>query len=247
MAIQLGATINQEISSQVAVSVPVAIAPTGSVAANGALTLGTALLATYSGGLYLWLPAGAAFAGSAAGFYFAVMSSTTLGTIYNITLGAGSPVIPAASSLVSNVIVAAGPGAYTGATTAQTFSIPLNSNILGAQGFARITEMFQTNNSAGVKTFSVAIGGQTVFSSTATTSNGTTAQQLLASQGSQLVNVLTANAAQPLGVATNVQATIGFTGSGSNTPPSLVVSLTLAAATDWVMLSALFAEFFYNA
>lgn len=84
-------------------NVPIGIAPTGTMAANGAITLGTALNTTYSGGLWLYLPAGAAYAGSLAGFYWTVMSSTTLGTVYNNTYTPGTdPVdIPASPTAIS--------------------------------------------------------------------------------------------------------------------------------------------------
>lgn len=64
-------------------TVPMAVAPTGTMANNGAITLGTALDQTYSGGIYLCLPASAISAGSRASCWYAVMSSTTVGTVYN--------------------------------------------------------------------------------------------------------------------------------------------------------------------
>jgi hypothetical protein len=85
------------------------------MAANGAVTLGTALSAIYSFGLWLYFPSGAVYAGSAAGLYWCVMSSTTVGTVYNnIHIpGTNSPDPPTSPTAV----VAAGPGAYTGATS----------------------------------------------------------------------------------------------------------------------------------
>ena len=117
-------------------SVPSGVAPTGSVAANGALTLGTALSTTYSGGIWLNFPAGAAYAGSAAGSYWCVMTSTTLGTIYNVQLGATVPFIPVNPA----AIVAAGPGAYTGVTTTQTCaSVIVPGGAMGPNGMIRVT------------------------------------------------------------------------------------------------------------
>lgn len=247
MTVQAGSTINQEISSQVVIGTPFFVAPTGSVAANGAVTLGTALPTTYSGGVWLYFPAGAAFAGSVAGWYFTVMSSATVGQIYNVNYVSGQPVNPPAQNLLSNAIVAAGPGAYTGVVTAVTISIPLNPNVLGVNGFARFTEFFQTNNSAGLKSFSVAIGGVSLSTLTATTSTGTVAQSLLFSNGSQLVNVAPlATAPNPYAVAAPNQANINFGSYAGSVAPSLVVSLTIAVATDVVGISGLFGEFFYN-
>ena len=131
-------------------AVPSGIAPTGSVAANGALTLGTALPTTYSGGICLYFPAGAVYAGSVAGNYWCVMSSTTLGTVYDVKLGAGWPyVVPVASR---TPIVDAGPGAYTGATTEITLAtVTVPGGLMGANGSLRIDHSDRNNNSAGTK------------------------------------------------------------------------------------------------
>lgn len=75
------APVNGQLTLDVDV-IPVAIAPTGTMANNGAITLGTALNATYPQ-IYLCLPASAIVAGSAVGCYYAVMSSATAGTVYN--------------------------------------------------------------------------------------------------------------------------------------------------------------------
>jgi len=137
-------------------AVPSGIACTGSVAANGALTLGTALPTTYNGGIWLYFPAGAAYAGSVAGNYWCVMSSTTAGTIYNTLLGASWPTIPANPT----PIVAAGPGAYTGSTaeiTLATVTVP--GGMIGQNGRLRWSLKTTQNNSANAKTSGTKLGG----------------------------------------------------------------------------------------
>src|ERR1700681_3984090 len=116
----------------VGVNVPFIYGNSGSVAANGVDTLGTALPVAYPNA-YKWYPAGAVFAGSVAGWYLIQMSSTTAPVIFNNVYTSGQPVIPAPSQLVP--VVAAGPGAYiatTGATTGPTFA--LNGSMLGNSG-----------------------------------------------------------------------------------------------------------------
>ena len=72
---------------------PRGIAPSGTVATNGTITLGTALDCTYSDGVRLYLPGGA-FADGVGRFVTAVMSSTTVGLAYELsgalTVGSGS-------------------------------------------------------------------------------------------------------------------------------------------------------------
>lgn len=150
--------------------VPIGISPTGTMAANGAVTLGTALNATYDGGLWLYYPAGAVFAGSEAGFYWTVMSSTTLGTVYSNTYTPGSTPfdIPASPTAVS----AAGPGAYTGyvgTLTAHSFTLP--GNLLGPHGTI-LTDFISTNNSSGnSKGCYVQLDGNTIAGVSSMTTN----------------------------------------------------------------------------
>lgn len=159
--------------------VPFIIANTGTMAANGALTLGTALPTIYANA-YVYLPANAIFVGSAAGWYYTQFSSATVGVVYNNTYAAGTQ--PALLPTVSLVpFVSTGPGAYTGATTAQVGpSFNINSNALGGNGgVARLTTMVSVNNSAGAKTTAVAINGVTVQSNALTTTTGNVAQSLI--------------------------------------------------------------------
>lgn len=149
--------------------VPIGIAPTGTMGANGAVTLGTALNTTYSGGLWLYYAAGAVFSGSAAGFYWTVMSSTTAGTVYTDTYvpGTSSFDIPASPTAV----VDAGPGAFTGVTSEITaISVTVPGGVMGINGTLSSEYAWSCNNSAGNKTCSSKLAG-TTFS----TFSGTTA------------------------------------------------------------------------
>lgn len=139
--------------------VPSGVAPSGVIANNGALTLGTALSRVYSGGLFLAFPAGAIEAGSAAGSYWCVMSSTTAGTIYNNALN-GIPAIPAA--LVPFVTV--GPGAYGGRTdevNVGSFTLPGGS--LGPNGQITGRYRFSRQNTASNIAFRGYFGSSALF------------------------------------------------------------------------------------
>lgn len=128
--------------------IPFVIAPTGSMANNGALTLGTALNLTYTGGLYLHLPASAIVAGSAAGWYWTVMSTTTAGTVFNSTYTTGAPSIGTTTAFATT-----GPGAFTGEVseiTAQQITVPAKS--MGPNGWLRVQTIESINSTAGAKT-----------------------------------------------------------------------------------------------
>ena len=149
--------------------VPIGIAPTGSVGANGAVTLGTALTLTYSGGLYLYYPTGALYTASAAGFYWTAMSSTTAGTAYNNVYSPGTnlPAIPATLT----AIVDAGPGAFTGSTTEiAAIYVTVAGGEMGVNGCIEACIQGAHTNSAGNKIYSVHIGGTQVWSQSGTTS-----------------------------------------------------------------------------
>lgn len=134
---------------------PVLIPPSGTMAANGAVTFGTAIAlqnsAVLTDGLWAYFPAGAVYAGSAAGFYWMTMSSDTAGTVYDTTYvpGTTSGERPASPTAIS----AAGPGAYTGETaTIVVASTVLPGGALGLNGSLRGTLTVTANINANPKT-----------------------------------------------------------------------------------------------
>jgi len=213
-----------------AAGIPFILAPTGSMANNGALTLGTALPTTYANA-YVYLPANAIAAGSAAGWYFAQFSSTTVGTVYNNTYTSGLPAIPA----VLVPFVTTGPGAYTGVTTQVTgLSMPVDANALGPNGWIYVMFGGAVAITAGVKTFSVTLGGATLYTNTATTATSLSSRVEIALRGN--------NAA--VGMAgVNVYAAPAMQ---TTPPPNLAMTLQLAAATDFMVIEGVFAQFYYG-
>ncbi len=153
-------------------STPVFIAPPGSVGNNGALTLSIDLNDTYSAGIYLYFPSNAIFSGSVAGRYYCVMSSTTVGTIYNNTYTSGIPMAPASPT----GFVTTGPGAY--ATTLNTditlIEFPVLGGILGNSGQVDVSPVWNYRNSANTKNLKVYFDSSLVLSSTPTTSTSNT-------------------------------------------------------------------------
>lgn len=157
---------------------PIGIAPTGTMAANGAVTFGTALAKTYGptgtsapAGIWMYFKAGAVYAGSAAGFYWCVMTSTTLGTVYNTTF---NPALGLPAKPVSTVaVVDAGPGAFTGETTIQlcgTKNIPAGAFREGGQ--LRVNFEATYHIASGTKTLTIALGGQSIIATNRTTTGG---------------------------------------------------------------------------
>jgi len=133
------------------------IPPSGAVAANGALTLGTALNAIYDEGVFMYFPADGAFTGSLAGLYWTVMSSTSLGTIYNNTM-TGVPTPP--TNLVP-IVDARGSTAYTTPTAANitTLSFTLQGGLLSQDFNLERKIDYVTGTGAAGKVGSFTCGG----------------------------------------------------------------------------------------
>jgi len=153
--------------------IPFVMASSGTMGNNGALSGLTAVAATYPAA-YVYLPANAISAGSAAGWYYAVFSSTTAATVYNNTYTSGVPTVPGSPTAFATT----GPGAYT-QTTGVYIPGPqmlLTGNAMGLNGNLR-WDLQQTNNNSGNGKFfgfyasaSVALGTRlATFTSTTNT------------------------------------------------------------------------------
>lgn len=205
------------------------IPSSGVVGANGALTVSTAFLETYSDGCWLYFPAGAVYAGSLAGLYWVVMSSTTVGTIYNNLLTLPGTVNAPASP---TPIVAAGPGAYT-QTLAEIViaagTVPAGS--LGSSGVLQIASLVRHNSSAGAKSWKANYGGTNfaIRSSTTTTLSNRVCSVYNSGSTSRQVSTRW--------VGPDATATTDPTFGTVDTTVDQVasVSVTLAASADWVV------------
>lgn len=216
------------------VGTPIGIAPTGTMGANGAVTLGTALNTTYSGGLWMYYPAGAVYAGSVAGFYWTVMSSTTVGTVYNniYVPGTNSWDIPASPT----AIVAAGPGAFTGVTSEITaVSVTLPGGSLGNHGALRTKNRFLHPNNANNKICIEKFGGTVVATGIRTTTTVARSSNWIRNCGlqtKQLHNI--GGTAFNDGTTTVAQAQLSINTAADVT---CAVSLQMAVATDYAILA----------
>lgn len=131
--------------------VPFIYVSSGSIANNGALSGITALPTTYSSGAWVYYPANAIEAGSAAGWYWTVFSGTQAGTIYNSTYTSGSPAAGTTTAFATT-----GPGAFT-STTAEIAgpAITVPANALGANGSIHFNYHVSANSGANAKTYRV--------------------------------------------------------------------------------------------
>lgn len=234
----------QEPKTVLGSGIPFVVSPTGTVAANGVVTLGTALAAIYSGGCYMYLAAGAAFAGSTAGWYWVVMSSTTVGVIFNNNYVSGAVSPPA----VNTPIVAAGPGAYTGVTTAVTGpQITIPPGLCGPWGAVRLTTSWAQNSSANNKTSTVTLAGTSIVSAVNASVQSFVSHAIGFLKNLQnLVSVSPPAVAGGLGAINTAQAYVAANfGQNPATAPVLAIGGQLATATDYLVLEGFLAETFF--
>ena len=232
-----------EIGSQLSIggNIPVGLAPSGTMAANGAVTLGTALGKSYPGGIWLYYPAGAVFSGSAAGLYWTVLTTTTTGTVFTNTLAAGStPTTPSPLVAVSD----AGPGAFTAGTTTISnligFTVP--GGVMGPNGQLHLNLEFSYNNAAGTKTITTTFGGSTFHSLPRTTAGG---HDSLTGR-IRNVGVENRNTFYSLSEST-VSSAPGANNLTVDTtqPQQFLISLLSDTATNWIVFESVQIETFY--
>jgi hypothetical protein len=194
----------------VSMGIPLVYAGSGSVAANGALTLTTALVSAYPNA-YVYLPNNALAAGAGAGWRYATFSSTTQATVYTdlYTPGAGVvPTIPASPTPV----VAAGPGAFVGgAVEIDAFVAGFPAGSLGKNGYLEITEIGTFTNSASAKSMAIRFGagagaGQIVSNPSITSQLALTDYRKIVNRGRVDRQVIQGGGSSALGATTNSPA-----------------------------------------
>lgn len=212
--------------------IPVIIAPNGTIASSGIVTLGTALAATYPFA-WFYFPAGAV-TGGAAGVYYATCTSTTSCQIYtnyvNPATTPFSPSVPASPS------AATGSGsAYTQTTAAQLplINTAVTAGALGTQGSIRKRVVFGYINNADTKTTAVNFGGQLNLTSGVTTTATLLAVYQFANAGDaahQLIYpAITVSAGASSGIPT--AGTVNTANA-----QALTVTCQLAVATDYCLV-----------
>ena len=129
--------------------IPFVLVSSGTMGNNGALSGLTAVAVAYPNA-YVWMPSGAISAGSAAGWYYAVFSSTTAATVYNNTYTSGTPAIPGSPTAFATT----GPGGYTQTTGSNiaAYTLVIPGNTIGVNGTLMRWALITQNATAGIKT-----------------------------------------------------------------------------------------------
>lgn len=214
--------------------VPVFLQSSGNMGNNGAFTLDTALDSIYAN-CYMYFPANAISAGSAAGKYFVQMSSATVGIVYNNTYTSGVPTIPASPT----AFVTTGPGAYTQTTGADIalMSFPLLGNSLGANGALFTYPHVICPNNANTKTTKMSVGGTAFGSDSITTTGQNPSPMTMRNKGVTNRNVGNGGAGFAEGGSSPVHGTVDTTAD-----QTVLMIGRLANAADYVGFLGVIAE-----
>lgn len=216
--------------------IPFVLPSSGSMGNNGALSSITALPTIYPNA-YVYMPAGAIASGSAAGWYYAVFSSTTAATLYNNTYTSGTPAIPGTPT----PFVTTGPGSYTQTTgsTIAAYALSILGNTIGPNGAVRLNGSWTYNNTSGNKTIAFVYDASTFNTATETTSTQAIILGGFANRG--MTNVQASLFGRSPSAVTNTGAPI-YTAVDSTTTQPLTSVLELGTATDFVVLENLVVE-----
>lgn len=221
-------------------SVPVGIAQSGTVAANGTITFATALPGNYPNGIWLYFPAGAINtpAGGAAFYYCTSVAASTT----NFQVTTASPVTapfnvpPTVPTGFANAVGSA--GAYTGATTEiSALSYTVKADLLGLYRGLTYQERVSVNNNADAKTVRTKFGGATLYSVSAASVTGTGVLATVSNRGSAGQQLFSNGAADSA-----FNSSSGYTAQDTTTAQNLLVTLQNGVAANNLILESLFID-----
>jgi hypothetical protein len=216
--------------------VPAGLAPNGTVATNGQITLGTALPRVYSSGIWLYLPAGAVV-GGLSGLYWCVMSSTTVGQVYTKFADTSLGFVPYTPT--GTLVNAVGSNAsYTQATgaTITLASFILSGGLLGSNGQLFHNVLFTYNTAAGTKLFVSWVGSNQLSGSSRTTAGGVDSfTSRMRNNGSQAVNTMFAISESS---ANSAPGALSQTVVDTSVNQTILMTANIDTATNYLILES---------
>lgn len=215
-------------------AVPVILAPNGTVATNGTITLSTALPTTYYGGAWVRLPAGAV-SGGLAGLYWVVFSSMTVGAVKNVFVDPATAFIPYIPT--GTLVNVTGSNVGYAQTTATTtlINIAITGGLLGPVGGFRLQQTASCIGNANGKVLETKLGTAQIGYASASGYGGMHILSTCLNRGVATQQISTRN---PLGASSTAHfATV-------NTAADTSVNLTaqMNVATDYVVIECFILE-----
>ena len=223
-------------------AVPVCLAPNGTIATNGTVTLNTALPTTYSGGIWLRFPASAVSGDVTGGLYRTIMSSTTVGTVYAGKVDPATEFVPYIGSTAGGAVTGSN-SAYTQTTAADVtlVNVTVPGGAMGVNGRLICKEaLWSNNNSANNKIPKTKYAGQVIQHGIAGNPLTTlTACRVFSSISNR--GTATSNVFNPYIIFGTTNST-AYTELDTSVDQSLVFTAQLATATDYLVLESFIVE-----
>jgi hypothetical protein len=215
--------------------VPSGLAPSGTVATNGQVTLGTALPRVYSNGIWLYLPAGAV-SGGAAGLYWCVMSSTTVGQVYTKFVDTSLGFVPyTPTGTLVNAVGSNAAYTQTVSTSITLVNASVPGNSMGVNGSFRVTQQFSCTNNVNGKSVQLQFGaGALIYNAGVGSSAGV--QLLATARNCGVANSQVTNFNSLTGLGTS--ASMGYYNIDTTVAQSILVFANINVATDYLILEA---------
>lgn len=149
-------------------AIPLIMPSSGTILANGMLTLKTALYTTYSSGCYMYFPVGAIGVGVSLGMYFVIMTSTTQGKIFNNRIIENNPTIPKVLTPfvgTNGAVYTQTIGLFTWGNARHLLDMMMPANIMGNNGSVEVHSLATYSNLHGLVQYGWQINNQNVMTS----------------------------------------------------------------------------------
>jgi hypothetical protein len=194
-------------------------------------------------GAYAYFPAGAISSGSNAGWYWTVMSSTTVGTAYNSVYSSGKPAVGTTTAFSTT-----GPGAFT-QTTGAYIAGPQATVAAGAMGLNGTIQGSYTgsvNSTANNKVFIPELNGLKVGQMNLSSVTGASSTPFaVTNQGTASAQIY--NPGNGLsGQYSNSTGGVTITSINTASAQTFAFAMNLATATDYMILEQYTAELLPN-
>lgn len=180
---------------------------------------------------YVYLPANAYGASSAAGWYYATFQSATIGTVYTATYTSGTPAVVASPTALTSTV-----GTFTGNTTQVAgISYTLAGNVLGVNGELDLRNLISVSGNTNQKNWVWQYGGATIASgnTSASTTTASACDYSMWNRGVTSAQVSISGSACGIGAVS-----AGTLAVDSTTSHSVTFSVWPGTATDVTVIEA---------
>lgn len=216
-------------------AIPVVLAPNGTIATNGIVTLGTALPAIYANA-WVYFPANAVV-GGAAGLYFTQFTSTTAGQVTTSYVSAASAFTPTIPSTVVNAVGSNAAYTQTTASALTLANVTIPAGAVGANGQIYIIPIWTHNSSVGAKVDAITLSSTSVYSLSNTTNTIESHPVVIQNRGVLNSQLSTSANGLSSGATTAIYSTVDL-----SVNQSLKFTGNIATATDYIVLEGFSVE-----